>query len=253
MVDENHAGRPYYRTMEAREFALRIREVVPADVIVNKVVVHLPSRGAFARWARETTVERAIHNYVLVGGTSSLRHYPGPGVLEACGILSHLFRSRGIEEGLAGTIAIPARPGEAERLFAKTLAGSRFATTQILFDTESLREFLPAYVHLCEEFEVPPATLVISVAPVSDAHDLEFVRWLGADVPDVVEDRLFHEGPEAAKNQSIKLAMTLWKEILALRRSRRLRIPLGLNVEQVSHHNLDAAVEMAGALSSLLD
>ena len=252
VLDENHMGRPFYRAMDARDFAVRVQEHTSCDVVVNKVVVHSPSGGAFVRWARESIQRHEIHNMVLVGGSSSLRRYPGPGVIEAAGMISHLFRTLDVEDGLVGSIAIPSRGGEAERLFSKTLAGCRFATTQILFDTESLQGLLLAYERLCRDFDVRPATIVISVAPISDIHDLEFVRWLGAEVPEVVEDRLFHVGAEAAKNQSIQLAVGLWKEILAFRRKHRLSVPLGLNVEQVSHHNLDAAIDMASRLSATL-
>jgi 5,10-methylenetetrahydrofolate reductase len=250
VLEENHAGRPYYRTWDAVEFASRFQQRgLGVDTVVNKVVVHMPSQGEFVRWARRSLEERGIHNFILVGGSSRLRHYPGPTVVEACGMLSHLFRRHGSREGVVGTVAIPNRDNEAQRLFAKTLAGSSFSTTQILFDTAPLKGLLRDYGRLCERFEVPPATVLISVAPISDIHDLEFVRWLGADVPDVVEDRLFQGGPEAAREQSIELAIQVWREAVEFCARERLRVPLGLNVEEVSHHNLDAAFEMARRLS----
>jgi hypothetical protein len=252
VLDENHMGQPFYRNWDPREFAKALRERVPRDVIVNKVVVHSTSRGAFVRWARDTVVRDQIHNIVLVGGASSLRKYPGPGVVEAAGMVSHIFRSMATQNGLVGTIAIPSRPHEAERTFTKTLSGARFATTQILFDTDSLKGLLTEYDQLCREFEVAPLAVLISIAPISDIHDLEFVRWLGAEVPDVVEESLFSHDPEAAKDRSIDIAVKVWKETASFCRKNAIRVPLGLNIEQVSHHNLDAAVEMAERISAVL-
>lgn len=252
VLDENHMGRPYYRSQDARAFGQKVRDRLGCDVAVNKVVVHLPSRGAFVTWARETVKEHGIRNLILVGGSSSLRKYPGPGVTEAAGMVSHLFRSLDVQDGLVGSIAIPSRANEAEKLFAKTLSGCRFATTQILFGAENLLDFLREYDRLCKEHSITPSTVIVSIAPVSDIHDLEFVRWLGAEVPEVVEDRLFRGAPEAAKAQSIRLAEKLWVSILDYRRKAKLNVPLGLNIEQVSHHNLDAAIEMTRRLSGRL-
>ncbi len=249
VLDENHMGQPFYRNMDPRTFAELLRPLVPRDIVVNKVVVHSSSRGAFVRWARETVVKHQVRNVVLVGGASSLRKYPGPGVVEAAGMVSHLYRSLTVPEGLVGSIAIPSRPHEAERLFTKTLSGVRFATTQILFDTDSLKGLLTEYDRLCREFEIAPLTVIISLAPISDIHDLEFVRWLGAEVPEVVEESLFSHDLEAAKDRSIDIAVRVWKEISSFVRQHGIRVPLGLNVEQVSHHNLESAVEMAQRLS----
>lgn len=253
VLDENHMGEPFYRTVDPREFATTLRDRLSRDIVVNKVVVHSSSRGAFVRWARETVAHHKIHNMVLVGGASGLRKYPGPGVVEAAGMVSHIYRTLELQDGLVGSIAIPSRPHEAERLFTKTLSGVRFATTQILFDTISLKGLLTEYDRLCREFQVDPLTVIISLAPVSDIHDLEFVRWLGAEVPDVVEESLFTRDPEAAKDHSIEIAVKVWNGIASFARAKKLRVPLGLNVEQVSHHNLDAAVEMTERLSHVLD
>jgi hypothetical protein len=253
VLEENHMGEPFYRTVDPREFATDLRERLHRDVVVNKVVVHSSSRGAFVRWARDTVGKHRIRNVVLVGGASGLRKYPGPGVVEAAGMISHIYRSLRLHEGLVGSIAIPSRKLEAERLFTKTLSGVRFATTQILFDTDSLKALLQEYDRLCHEFETEPLTVIISLAPVSDIHDLEFVRWLGAEVPDVVEESLFSRDPEAAKDRSIDIAVKVWKQTQAFVRQKKLKVPLGLNVEQVSQHNLDAAVEMTERLSSVLD
>jgi hypothetical protein len=252
VLEENHEGRPFYRTSDPRDFARGLGERLGLDPVVNKVVVHLPSRGAFRRWAEETIVERGIHNVVVVGGSSGLRHYGGPTVVEASGILNELFRTSGLREGVVGNVCLPSRPDEADRLLTKTLMGGRFTTTQILFHTRELEKLLAGYDRLCREFQVPPATVVISVAPISDVHDLEFVRWLGATVPPSVEDRLLGEGSEEARRQSIRLALNVWRGARSFCRRRGLKVPLGVNVEQLSHHNLAAAVEMAGAMARAL-
>src|SRR5690242_15156248 len=54
LVDENHEGRPYYRSIESRQFARSLQERTGREVVVNKVVAHLPSASALRSWAEET-------------------------------------------------------------------------------------------------------------------------------------------------------------------------------------------------------
>jgi 5,10-methylenetetrahydrofolate reductase len=248
IVDENHLGMPLYRTHEPCSFADLLRKRANVEVVVNKVVVHLRSRGDFLNWARGSLKTHDVHNFVVVGGVSHVRQYPGPNVVEACGILSHLFRTMNLDEGLIGCVTIPSRKDEAERLLAKTLAGARFATTQILFGANGTKDFLLNYGELCERYDVKPATIFLSFAPLQDAHDIELARWLGAEVPENLETKILSAGGEGA-NLSIGLAADTCKEIKDFAQKRRLNVPIGVNVEQISHHNLQAAARMARRLS----
>ena len=248
IVDENHLGLPFYRTYDPRVFSQMIRKSLDIEAVVNKVVVHLHSHGDFLRWAKETVSKYEVHNIVLVGGSSHLRKYPGPNVLEAEGILSHLFHSKGIESGISGCVTIPSRDGEAERLFAKTLAGAFFATTQILYDTRAVKNLLLRYDALCRTHGVEPATVLLSFAPIHDDGDLEFVRWLGIDIPESVESSVLSDGDDSVSS-SIKLAMRLYREVLLYTRRKHIRVPLGVNVEEVSRHNIEAALELASQVS----
>lgn len=250
VVDENHLGLPFYRTYDPRVFSQMLRKKTDIEVVVNKVVVHLASHGDFLRWAKETIEEFDLHNIILVGGTSHLRKYPGPNVLEAEGIISHLFHAEGIEAGLSGAVTLPSRPAEPERLFAKTVAGAFFATTQILYDTAGVKDLLLQYDALCKNYRVQPATVLLIFAPIHDDGDLEFVRWLGIEIPEHVESSVLSDSEDVVES-SINLSMNLYKEILAFARRKRLRVPLGVNVEEVSRHNMEAALELARRISKL--
>jgi len=48
LIDENHDGRPYYRTDDPREIGRHLAELVQRPVVVNKVVAHLPSQAAWS-------------------------------------------------------------------------------------------------------------------------------------------------------------------------------------------------------------
>ncbi len=248
LVDENHEGRPYYRTGDTRDYARRIHEATERDVIVNKVVAHLASPAALEGWIEETVVRR-IHHVILVGGTSRYIPYPGPTVVEANRVCLPILDG---VHGALGNITIPQRVGEAHRMLAKTKAGASFFTTQILFDSDAAGRMIQEYDGLCREAQIPPATLLLSVAPLADDGDVEFVRWLGADVPAGAEQEIL-SGPEAtAGSRSVAHALRLWSTIDRERRQNGLSVPLGVNVEQISIRHLGQAGDMVRAFANLL-
>ena len=237
LVDGNHEGQPHYRTGDPRTYALALAHRTGREVVVNKVVAHLPDIPAVERWARET-VERGVRQVVLVGGSSRYIPYPGPPVAEADRLCRAAFDVVG---GSIGNVAIPQRAGEAHRMLAKTRAGATFFTTQLLFDSEAIREALLRYDLLCRQASFPPAAVLLSVATVADEEDAEFVRWLGADLPDSAERALL-EGDEAgAAARSTAMAIAVWEDVVRMARTERLSVPVGVNVEQISARHLEAA------------
>ena len=240
LVDENHEGQPHYRSGDPRTFALALAQRTSREVIVNKVVAHLPDIPSVERWAQET-VDRGVRHVVLVGGSSRYIPYPGPSVVEADRLCRPVFSSAG---GTVGNIAIPQRAGEAHRMLAKTRAGASFFTTQILFDADAVRDVLLRYDLLCRQASLPPAAVLLSVATIADDEDAEFVRWLGADLPDSAERSILGGDERDAARRSAERALSLWEDVTQMARRERLTVPIGVNVEQISGRHL----EVAGAL-----
>ena len=249
LVDENHEGRPFYRSADTREFARAVGAAAGCEVIVNKVVAHMPSGEALHAWAKET-VERGLRNVVLVGGSSRYIPYPGPVVSEGNRICRPVLEAA---SGLLGNIAIPQRVGEPHRMLSKTRAGAAFFTTQILFDAEQVLKMLREYDTLCRQAGLPPASVVVSVAPLADEGDAEFIRWLGADIPEPAEKSILNGDESGAGARSIRHAIRVWHEILAGVDRFAVEVPIGLNVEQVTQRHLSIAGEMLAALAGEID
>jgi len=201
LVDENHEGRPRYRSGDIRSYALALQERTDRAAVVNKVVAHVANAGSLEAWARET-VARGVRYAVLVGGASRYIPYPGPGVVEANRLCRPVFRGAG---GGLGNIAIPQRTGEAHRMLAKTRAGAAFFTTQILFDSDQAVQLLRDYDLLCRQAAI-----------------------LGED------DR------ETA-SRSEQRALQVWEDVTRSAREGELAVPLGVNVEQISPRHLEPA------------
>ncbi|MGH9431447.1 MAG: hypothetical protein ACRD3T_07875, partial [Terriglobia bacterium] len=163
--------------VEPRILGERIHREHGLEVIVNRCVVYEDDQVG---WMQETSRKHGIRGVVLVGGESSAIRYPGPSVVEAA------RQVRKAKLGLTlGGISIPSRAHEAERVRSKAEKGLRFFTTQVLFDSNDI-------VWLLQRLNGVEARIFLSFAPVSHPRDLEFIRWLGADIPADLDRFLLH-------------------------------------------------------------
>jgi len=246
IVEENNAGAPFYRNMDPRDFGVLLRAVTGKRMVVNKVAVHFKDEAEFDSWLRHTLLDYEVEDVVFVGGTNNNNNYPGLSVLEAN------KRALEFKKLNVGNICIPSRSGEVERLVAKTESGCSFFTTQLLFDALAAGNVIEGYVLECERLGLRPAEFFLSFAPAGGKYDVDFFKWLGAQIPVGVERQL-ESCKQGYVGESIALADSVLRGVLARVEDRGLRVPLSLNIEAVSSQNLDYAKQMALALACVLD
>jgi 5,10-methylenetetrahydrofolate reductase len=226
--------------VEPRVFGSRIQRELGAEVVLNRVVVHDPKPEI---WFRETCLERGLRHIVLVGGESAEIRYPGPNVTEAAA----LVRREGLPIMLGG-ITIPSRKNEADRIRSKTRAGIDFFTSQILFDSNDV-------VWLVQRLNGLQARLFLSFAPVSHRRDLQFLRWLGADIPQDLDRFLLgsEEGATAPAATCLERSLDLAQRILmdVFDNLPPDPPPLGLNIEHINRRNFSPAIKMLDRLGNL--
>jgi 5,10-methylenetetrahydrofolate reductase len=238
--------------VEPRLLGARIVRELGLDVVINRCVVYEPNQRG---WFEETSEKFSIRNTVLVGGESSQLSYRGPSVIEA----AQEIRTADPQACLGGII-IPSRLHEAERIRRKATAGLSFFTTQILFDSNDI-------VWLIQQLNGLEARIFLSFAPVSHPRDLEFMRWLGADIPSDLDRFLLRsESPKASAAREPMTTTPAATSQSCLDRSLNLaqRIlmdvfdnlppdppPLGLNIEHVNQRNFRAALKMLEQLGNL--
>lgn len=248
LADENHEGKPRYRSGDIRPFARLLQERVGREAIVNKVVAYVDPASELGRWA-ETTANQQLRHVVLVGGASRYIPYPGPSVAEANRICRPIFERVG---GRIGNIAIPQREGEPHRMLQKTRVGASFFTTQILFDSDQVVEMIRRYDLLCRQAATPPAAVLLSFAPLADEQDVEFVRWLGADLPEAAERAILEGEDPEAERRSEERALEVWATVARAAEESGLEVPLGVNVEQISPRHLEAAGHLLAEFAARL-
>jgi len=243
VLDENHAGRPFYRNLDPRIFAQRLKDGSQVETIVNRVVVHLSGEADFREYLRDSVGSYGLRNFVFVGGTSSRIPYPGPDVVRANAILREVAHGRA--DVACGNILIPERVKEVERLLEKTRAGCGFFTTQVLFEPEPVGSVLMEYSEGCAAEGLEPATVLLSFAPVADYEDVEFLVWLGATITAETEEALLANRGREAGRASLDVARSIWGRVRDVMAAAPHPVPLGVNIEEISVHNFDLAVRMA--------
>ena len=241
IVDENFRGMPLYRHYDTREFGLRVEKVIGRQIVINKITVHMKSRGELLSWVRESVKHYGLNRFVFVGGSVEGREYRGPTVTESNRIASKI---NGVK---IGNICIPTRKNEPSRMLSKTESGASFFTTQVLLDSKPIKRVLKDYRALCSKKGIVPATVFLSFAAVSTPFDLEFIEWLGAEIPDKTETYLLRDsdlGPRIGR-----LYASILSDIKGFVSKNDVNVPLGLNIESISATNLEGACRTAEALT----
>lgn len=151
---------------------------------------------------------------------------------------------------LMGGVAIPERHSRRDdehlRLLAKQDAGCRFFVTQVVYDINAAKNLVSDYHYECQARGVSPVPLVFTFSACGSLKTLNFLRWLGVDVPRWIANDLEHAADplEASYQQSLTNASEL------IDFCRGLDMPFGINVESVSIRRveIETAVRLAKQL-----
>lgn len=138
-------------------------------------------------------------------------------------------------------------------MLAKTRAGAAFFTTQIVFDADATFRMVQQYDRLCRQASLAAAPVLLSFAPLVDEQDAEFVRWLGADVPEAAERAILEGDEGGAVERTVARALEVWESVRDRVHAESVEVPLGVNVEQISARHLAHARSMVTALAGRLD
>jgi hypothetical protein len=203
-------------------------------------------REELRTWLTEQDPRRTLT--VLVGAASSGTN-PPVSLVDAQALRAELN-----PELLLGGVAIPERHSRREnehlRLIAKQEAGCRFFVSQVVYDLNAAKNLVSDYRYECESRELAPVPIVFTFSVCGSMKTLEFLRWLGVDVPRWIENDLRHStNPLAA---SLEQAQATAVELIDF--CRRLGVPFGLNVESVSirREEIEASVDLAARLTTYL-
>jgi 5,10-methylenetetrahydrofolate reductase len=233
---------------EAREFGRLLQDNVGIEAIVNRVTVH-SNLDYQKSWIKETFYDYDIENLILVGGESSDIKYPGPSVNETSEYITRDLNA-GRFDFFCGGITIPSRKIESVRLLKKGSNGIEFFTSQVLYDGKKIKKMLKYYDDVCKENNVLPRRILLSFAPVSSKKNIDFLKWLGVEIPSQTEKRLTNK-KTSMSDESLEIASEILKGILNNNEKLGITVPIGLNVEHIMSYNFQSSINMLQELSRI--
>ena len=213
----------------------------PTPVVVYRAVAKYQAAD-LSEWISAQIPERTLT--VLVGAAS--RDATPPVTLAQ----AQLMCAQRNPDLLRGGVAIPERHSRREdehrRLIQKQIAGCSFFVTQVVYDLNAAKNLVSDYRYECAAQGIDPVPIVFTFSVCGSMKTLEFLRWLGVDVPKWIENDLRHAANPL--HASLEQAYATAVEMIAY--CRRLDVPFGLNVESVSirREEIEASVELADRL-----
>ena len=230
---------------EPREFGKLLQDIVGIEAIVNRVVVHQELEKEM-EWFEETYTNFEIENLITVGGESRKIKYPGPSVNMAL----KAIKDNSKLNILCGGISIPSREKESLNLIEKSTNGSEFFTTQVLYDSSKIIKMISHYQKRCDEQNTLPRRLLLSCAPVSSKKNIDFLKWLGVEIPSETESFL-NENEKNMVGRSMEISVGVLEETLSFLNENKIVVPIGLNVEHIMSYNFQSSIEMLQELARI--
>jgi 5,10-methylenetetrahydrofolate reductase len=244
-------------TIPPEEYAMMIRDY--KEPMVNIVAPRLP-REEFLRRAQKVLHQYGIPNLVVVGRERHGDTMPGPGVVEALGLLRGERRGQSTFGGICIFDRVSrasseygggkARLDEARRVWVKADAGCDLVTSQITFDPMPAVSFLRRYQELCQETDRRPLTVFISLATIPSTRILSLIEGLDVAIPPKLKRRLLSS--EKIAKESLEIATGVFTGVVAEVERQGLRVPLGLQIEQVGVNNDELSLALLDRLYPLL-
>jgi Methylenetetrahydrofolate reductase len=246
-TQRNPADRPFpfMPTLDPADYLAAHLATWQTPVVVYRAVSKY-APGELRAWLSAQDPERLMT--VLVGAPSS-------SATVRTSLRDAQALQRDVNSGmLSGGVAIPERHARRDdehlRLLAKQDAGCRFFVTQVVYDINAAKNLVSDYHYECRARGISPAPFVFTFSVCGSMKTLDFLRWLGVDVPRWIENDLKHAADtlEASYQQALTTAI----ELIAY--CRALGMPFGINVESVSIRRveIEASVRLAQELRTQL-
>ncbi len=149
---------------------------------------------------------------------------------------------------LLGGVTIPERHSkkgdEHHRIFNKKELGCRFFISQCVYNLNDTKNLLSDYYYSAQENGQDMAPIIFTLAPCGSLKTLQFMQWLGIQVPQWLYNDL--KNSKDILDASIRTTTNIAAEILDYARTKK--IPVGFNVESISMKKEE--IEASGTLLS---
>ena len=91
---------------------------------------------------------------------------------------------------------------------------------------------------------------MLSFAPVSSGKNIDFLKWLGVDIPPETEKKL-RDNTKKMSDRSMQITVDILNDTLKYLNDNKIVVPIGLNVEHIMSYNFQASIEMLQELARI--
>jgi hypothetical protein len=236
---------PFLPTMDPADYLARHLDGWDVPAVVYRAV------GKYAEpelrsWLGRQDPDRVLS--VFVGASS------GDKPVATSLTRAHALRREVRPDLVLGGVTIPERHtrhgDEHLRMLAKQESGCAFFVSQVVYDLNAAKNLVSDYRYACADRSVDLVPVVFTFSVCGSMKTLEFLTWLGVDVPRWIQNELRHA--EDTLEASFEQALATARELIAF--CRQLGVPFGVNVESVSirRAEIEASVELAARLQDEL-
>jgi len=237
---------PFLPTQDSRGYSKLVRELSGRETITYKCVAG-KSEKELDVWLDEAQSSYDVQVLSLVGSASSRFGRPGVSLMQAIE-RAHLRASLTV-----GGVVIPERHSsnrsESLKLIEKAAAGCSYFISQAIYNPEPIIRLLKDYSLDCSASGMAPKRIMLTFTPCGIERTMQFMKWLGIDIPaDVAETILSAPIP---LNKSLSICSENLNRILD---SAPHTVPLGLNIESVSirKEEIEGSIELVEILQNAM-
>ncbi len=216
---------PYIPTVAPDNYSeIYLKELNVAKIIYKSVGKY--SAQDFKTWISAKNHE--IECAVFVGSPSK-SHLPALALHDA-----YKLKREVNSPIVLGGVAIPERHliknDEHLRMFNKIDEGCSFFISQCVYNMDNAKNLLSDYYYTGVDTGKPLVPIIFTLTPCGSLKTLEFMKWLGIDMPHWLNNELKHS--ENILQKSLDICRKIAVELLEF--SAGKNIPVGFNVESVA-------------------
>jgi hypothetical protein len=236
---------PYMPTISPDDYSETYLKELNVPKIIYKSVGKY-SVQEFKTWLE--TKEQTTECTVFVGSPSK-DHMPALTLHDAYKIKQQINSSI-----VLGGVAIPERHvikhDEHLRMYDKIDKGCNFFISQCVYNMDIAKNLLSDYYYTAHDSNKKLVPIIFTLTPCGSLKTLEFMKWLGIDMPNWLNNELKHS--ENILQKSLDICKKIAVELLEF--SANKNIPIGFNIESVAvrKDEIEASIQLLKDVKELV-
>lgn len=237
---------PFLQTVDSTVYANTYLQELQIPKIIYRCVGKY-SKSEMAEWVTAENEQDKFSVFVGAASKNQQVHLSLPEAYQMCAELT--------PDLLLGGVLIPERHSkyhdEHLRMIDKMNKGCRYFISQAVYNVETTKNVLSDYYYYCQTHQADMVPILINITPCGSVKTLEFMKWLGVNIPKWLENDLMNS--QDILEQSVTLSKQIFEELLDF--AVRKGIPLGCSVESVSTRKveIEASIQMVKDIQELFN